>query len=282
MKRALISFAAIAALGASLVTGGPSATGAQDAPVSVYAVHGIPQSLFDVLGPPTTEVDVYAVPSGTGGLDTATPFSFSFGETRGPLEVPAGAYDVFVYPTGAIPAADGSDATLDLTTPSLPAGATAVIVAQLNEAGDGAQLTPFVLDTTPTAAGSARVQAFHTAAAPTVNVELTDGTVLFPALQNAVTSYADATADPIEVPADTYPLQVATPDGGVVVPLGDFDLSAGQAYFVFAIGSVAGQTFEALPLVLDVGVTAPAPAPAPAPSPAPAPVPVEAAPQFTG
>ena len=277
MKRILVAVASVAALGAALLASASSPTGAQAGTVAVYAVHGIPQSLFTALSQPTTEVDVYAVPAGAGGLDAATPFTFSFGETAGPLDVPAGAYDVFVYPTGAVPAADGSDALLDLTTPDLPAGATAAIVAQLNEAGDGAALTPFVLDASPTAAGQARVQPFHTAAAPTVNVELTDGTVLFPALQNAVTSYADATGEPLEVAAGTYPLQVATPDDAVTVPLGDFDLAAGTAYFVFAIGGVADQSFQVLPLVLDVGAEA-----APAPTPAPAPAPAPAAPTFTG
>ena len=181
MKRALAAAAAILALGATLIAGASSPTAAQDSTVAVYAVHGIPQSLFDVLGAPTTDVDVYAVPTGAGGLDTAEPaLTFAFGDTAGPLDVPAGAYDVFVYPAGATPAADGSDAVLDLTTPDLPAGASAVIVAQLNEAGDGGALTPFVLDTSPTAAGQARVQAFHTAAAPEVDVELDDGTSAVP------------------------------------------------------------------------------------------------------
>lgn len=276
MKRALVALTASLALGAALLAGTSTSTGAQDSTVSVYAVHGIPQSLFDVLGAPTTEVDVYAVAAGAGGLDTAEPaVTFEFGDTAGPLEVPAGAYDVFVYPAGATPAADGSDAVLDLTTPALPAGATAVIVAQLNEAGDGGALTPFVLDTSETAAGQARVQAFHTAAAPEVDVELADGTPLFPGLVNAVTDASAATQDPIEVPAGTYGLQVATPDDSLVVPLGDFDLAAGSAYFAFAIGGVADESFQVLPLAITVGEAAVAPT-------APAPAPVEAAPHFTG
>ena len=73
MKRALAAAAAVLALGATLIAGTSSPTGAQASTVSVYAVHGIPQSLFDVLGAPTTEVDVYAVPTGAGGLDAADP-----------------------------------------------------------------------------------------------------------------------------------------------------------------------------------------------------------------
>ena len=278
MKRALAAAAAVLALGATLIAGGSSPTGAQDSTVSVYAVHGIPQSLFDVLGAATTDVDVYAVPTGAGGLDAATPaVTFAFGDTAGPLEVPAGVYDVFVYPAGATPAADGSDAVLDLTTPDLPGGASAVIVAQLNEAGDGGALSPFVLDSTPTAAGQARVQAFHTAAAPEVDVELADGSPLFPGLVNAVTDPAAATQDPVEVPAGTYGLQVATPDDSLVVPLGDFDLAPGSASFAFAVGGVADESFQVVPLVVEVGEDAAAPTPT-----APAPAPVEAAPHFTG
>ena len=276
MKRALAAVAALAVFGALLLVGASAPTGAQDSTVAVYAVHGIPQSLFDVLGVPTTEVDVYAVPAGAGGLDAAEPaVTFEFGDTAGPLDVPAGAYDVFVYPAGATPAADGGDAVLDLTTPDLPAGATAVIVAQLNEAGDGGALTPFVLDADETAAGQARVQAFHTAAAPEVDVELDDGTPVFPGLVNAVTDPAAATQDPVEVPAGTYGLQVATPDDSLVVPLGDFDLAAGSAYFAFAVGGVADESFQVVPLVIAVGEGAPAPA-------APAADPAEAAPTHTG
>jgi hypothetical protein len=278
MKRALTALAAILAVGATLIAGAAVPTGAQASTVSVYAVHGIPQSLFDVLGAPTTDVDVYAVPTGAGGLDSASPaVTFAFGDTAGPLEVPEGAYDVFVYPAGATPAADGSDAVLDLTTPDLPAGASAVIVAQLNEAGDGGALTPFVLDTSPTASGQARVQAFHTAAAPEVDVELADGTPVFAGLVNAVTDPAAATQDPVEVPAGTYGLQVATPDDSLVVPLGDFDLAAGSAYFAFAVGGVTDQSVQVVPLAIVVGEDAAAPTPA-----APAPAPVEAAPHFTG
>jgi len=278
MKRALVAVVAVLALGVSLLAGGSTPIGAQDSTVAVYAVHGIPQSLFDVLGAPTTEVDVYAVPAGAGGLDAAAPaITFEFGDTAGPLDVPAGAYDIFVYPAGATPAADGSDAVLDLTTPALPAGATAVIVAQLNEAGDGGALTPFVLDASPTGAGQARVQPFHTAAAPEVDVELADGTPLFPGLINAVTNAAAATQDPAEVPAGTYGLQVATPDDSLVVPLGDFGLTAGTAYFVFAVGGVGDDSFRVVPLAITVGEDAAAPVPE-----APAPAPVEAAPHFTG
>jgi hypothetical protein len=277
MKRALLAVAALAAVSASLLAVG-SPTGAQAGTAAVYAVHGIPQSLFDTLGASSTEVDVYAVPAGAGGLDAADPaVTFEFGEQAGPLEVPSGAYDVFVYPAGATPAADGSDAVLDLTTPELPAGATAVIVAQLNEAGDGAALTPFVLDASETAAGNARVQAFHTAAAPEVDIELADGTPLFPGLVNAVTDYDAATQDPAEVPAGTYGLQVATPNDSLVVPLGDFDLAAGTAYFAFAVGGVADESFRVVTLPIEVGAAAAAPQ-----EEAPAPAPVEEEPHFTG
>jgi hypothetical protein len=62
-----------------------------------------------------------------------------------------------------------------------------------------------------------------------------------------------------------------------VVPLGDFDLAAGSAYFAFAVGGVADQSFQVVPLVVAVGQEAAAPAPT-----APAPAPAPAAPHFTG
>lgn len=276
MKRVLVAVVALVALGASLLAGASSPTAAQDGTAAVYAVHGVTAA---ALGGDSA-VDVYAVPTGAGlaGADPAV--TFEFGATAGPLDVPAGAYDVFVYAAGATPADDGSDAVLTLTTPDLPGGATAVIVAHLNEAGTGATLSPFVLDASPTAAGQARVQPFHTAAAPEVDVQLPDGTDLFPGLINADTDLAAATQDPIEVPAGAYALDVATPDDSLVVDIGDFDLAAGSAYFVFAIGAVADETFSVAAIAVEVGevgedVAAPTPA-------APTPDPVEAAPHFTG
>ena len=100
------------------------------------------------------------------------------------------------------------------------------------------------------AAGQARVQAFHTAAAPEVDIELADGTPLFPGLVNADTDPAAATQDPLEVPAGTYPVQVATPDDSLVVPLGDVTVEAGTATFVFAIGAVADETFTTAAIVI--------------------------------
>jgi hypothetical protein len=97
---------------------------------------------------------------------------------------------------------------------------------------------------------------------------------------NAVTDPAAATQDPVEVAAGSYGLQVATPDDSLVVPLGDFDLATGSAYFAFAVGGVADESFEVVPLVVAVGEDAATPV-TPTPT-APAASPVEAAPHFTG
>lgn len=272
MKRVLVALTAALAMGATLIAGNLAPTGAQDGTVNVYAVHGVTAA---ALGG-DSEVDVYAVPAGTALDGSSTPaITFEFGDTAGPLAVPAGPYDIAVFPAGADPT--GAPA-LELTTPDLPGGATAVIVAHLDEAGAGATLSPFVLDASATAAGQARVQPFHTAAAPTVDVQLPDGTDLFPGLVNADTDPAAATQDPIEVPAGDYALDVATPDDSLVVPIGTFSLEAGTAYFVFAIGAVADETFTTAAIAIPVGEDA-----APAPTePAPTPDPVEAAPHFTG
>ena len=184
-----------------------------------------------------------------GGLDTAEPaLTFEFGDTAGPLDVPAGAYDVFVYPAGATPAADGSDAVLDLTTPDLPAGATAAIVAHLNEAGDGGH---------PHAVRARRDRPRPASPGPGLPHRRRPRGgrgagrrhPAVPGPRERRHGPAAATQDPVEVPAGTYGLQVATPDDSLVVPLGDFDLAAGSAYFAFAIGRVSGETFEVVPLV---------------------------------
>lgn len=274
MKRVLVAVAAVVALGASLIAGTLAPTAAQDGTVAVYAVHGISDA---TLGG-DSEVDVYAVPADAGLAGADPTLTFSFEDVAGPLNVPAGAYDVFVYPAGATPADDGSDALLDLTTPALPAGATAAIVAHVAEDGGSPQLTPFVLDTSPTAAGNARAQAFHTAGAPPVDVQLADGTTIVPGLVNAAAGAAGATHDPLEVPAGSYALQVFAPSADLTVPIGSFDLAAGTASFVFAIGGVGDESFTVAAIGITVGEAA---APAP-PAPAPTPDPVTAAPHFTG
>ncbi|MQA36304.1 DUF4397 domain-containing protein, partial [Modestobacter roseus] len=111
-------------------------------------------------GVPDLPVDVYA--NGERLIDDFEP-----GTLAGPLELPAGDYDLALYPADA---ADASgDPLLEAMDVAVPAGANATVVAHLTEAGEPA-LTPFVNDTSAVPAGEGRLTVRHVAAAPAVDV----------------------------------------------------------------------------------------------------------------
>ena len=91
-------------------------------------------------------------------------------------------------------------------------------------------------DLTPPASGKAHVRFLHASPdAPTVDITLTDGTVVFD-------DYAFKQASPFTpLDAGTYDLQVRTADGSqVVLDLPGIALESGKIYTVFARGSVNG------------------------------------------
>lgn len=189
--------------------------GAQDTG-NVTVVHGIPDLV----------VDVYV----NGDL---TLEDFSPGDVAGPLALPAGTYDL------AITAADAAIEDAVLTgSADLTAGADVSIVAHLQEDG-----TPtigiFVNDVSTIAAGEGRLTVRHTAAAPTVDILLADGTEVFTGVSNPAEGVAN-------LPAATYSVAIAPTgagvDGAVFGPT-DLELPEGTNRIVYATGDLAGGTF---------------------------------------
>jgi hypothetical protein len=219
MKRTLAAFAA-----AALVVV-PTAASAQDATGQVTVVHGIPN---ETLGG-DSNVDVYANGDYSapllGGDD-----DFVFEDVVGPVELPAGDYELEVYPDGADP--ESTDPALATDGPiTLPGGANVSIVAHLTEGGDPT-LSVFVNDTSQTAAGQARLTVRHTAAAPAVDI-LAGDTAVFEGLANPNEEVAD-------VDAGDYPdvrINAAGTDT-TALELGDVTLAEGTNTIVFAIGSL--------------------------------------------
>src|SRR6478672_9462254 len=121
----------------------------------VYVVHGIP-------GLP---VDVYV--NGTLTLDNFQPQTVA-----GPLDLPAGSYDV------AITAADAADASSPLLTATaeVAGGNSYSLVAHLTADGTPT-ITPYANDITTISAGQTRLIVRHDAAAPAVDVRA-GGTVV--------------------------------------------------------------------------------------------------------
>jgi hypothetical protein len=169
---------------------------------------------------PDTPVDVYA--NGEELLPDFQP-----GTLTDPLELPAGTYDLAIYPAGSDPASTQPAASADDVT--VPAGANATVVAHLTAEGSPV-LTPFVNDVSAVPAGEARVTVRHTAAAPAVDVRA-GGTPVAPGLANP----DEAT---LTVPAGTVSADVVLA-GTQTVAIGpaDLTLAEGTTNIVYAWGS---------------------------------------------
>ncbi|MFF7250280.1 DUF4397 domain-containing protein [Embleya sp. NPDC008237] len=189
----------------SVAFGTAPAHAADTATVSV--LHGIP-------GP---TVDVYA--NGRQLLPDFKP-----GTLTDPQQLPAGSYEVKVFKDNEGPA--GTPALQK--TVDVPAGANATLVAHLGPDGTP-MLSAFVNDTTPIAAGKARVTVRHVAAAPAVDVRA-DGTPVFTNLTNPKEAKADVAAGTVK--ADV------TLAGTSTVALGpaDLNLAEGTNTIVYAYG----------------------------------------------
>ena len=207
MRTPLRAAGALGTAGALVLLATP-ATAADTATVSVlHAVPGLP-------------VDVYA--NGERLIDDFQP-----GTLTDPLQLPAGSYDLALYPADA-PDASG-EPLLAADGVTVPAGANATVVAHLSADGAPA-LTPFVNDTSAVPAGQARVTVRHTAAAPAVDVRA-GGAVVVPGLENPKEAS-------LTVPAGTVSADVVLA-GTSTVAIGpaDLTLAEGTTNVVYAWGS---------------------------------------------
>jgi Domain of unknown function (DUF4397) len=180
----------------------------------VSVVHGIP-------GQP---VDVYV-----NGTETVS--DFEPGTVAGPLELPAGTYDLAVRAAGA-PASEAP--LIAAEDAEVPAGANISVVAHLSEQGQPT-LTPFVNDVASVPAGDARLVVRHTAAAPAVDARV-DGQAALSGLTNPNSAQAD-------VPAGTISADVVlagTED--VVIGPASLELGEGTINVAYAIGSASDNT----------------------------------------
>jgi hypothetical protein len=201
---------AAGAVGTLLVLAAPPAVAADTATVSI--LHAVPD----------TPVDVYA-----NGKELIP--DFRPGTLTDPIQLPAGSYDLAVYPAGADPATTQPAAKADDVP--VPAGANATVVAHLTESGTPV-ITPFVNDTSPVPAGQARVVVRHTAAAPAVDVRA-GGTPVIQGLTNPQERS-------LTVPAGTVSADVVLA-GTSTVAIGpaDLNLTEGATTVVYAWGSQA-------------------------------------------
>jgi hypothetical protein len=239
MRRLTLVLGGLLAAAATTV-GTASAATAQETG-TVHVVHGIPN----------TPVDVYV--DGQRAIDDFQP-----GVAAGPVDLPAGAREVTIFPADA---ADNSGSPLLSARPQVPAGGDVTLVAHLTDSGQPT-VTPFVDDVSSVPAGQARVVVRHTAAAPAVDI-LAAGSPVISGLTNP-------NEKALEVPAGTIPAAVAA--AGTTDPVigpADLDLQEGSATFVHAIGSLQDGNLNLVAFTVNGLHSAPNGVPSGAPSGAP-------------
>lgn len=212
IRRTLAGLAVAAA--ATIGAGAVAATPAHAAgPSKVSVVHGIP-------GQP---VDVYV--NGKKTLDNFQPSTVA-----GPLDLPAGKYDIVLVKPGD----PVSSPILKVDQAAVPADANITLAAHLTADGKPT-LTPFVNDVSKIAAGKARLVVRHTAAAPAVDVRA-GGQPVFKNLTNPNEAKADLAAG--SVSADVVLAGTTT----VAIPAANLTLAEGTSTIVYAVGSAEGKT----------------------------------------
>ena len=199
--------------------------GAAEAASRVFVIHGIP-------GVP---VDVYASLAGAPIPTTPTIAGFL---PKAIADVQAGpaTVDIRIYAQGANP--QTAQPVIAVLGAVIPNNVELSVVAHLD--GQGAPTaTIYRNDNSPVASGMARVSVRHAAQAPAV--QLVAGGVPKLALTNPY--FGD-----LEVPAGValpLPLQLQVPfSGAAITPTATFAFNGGVRYFVYAIGSVGGGTFD--------------------------------------
>jgi hypothetical protein len=230
----------IAALGAAglvaagtLLLGSPASAAAADT-ATVSVVHGIPN----------TPVNVFV--NGKSTLADFKPLTVA-----GPLDLPAGTYDVKVYPAKDTA---GTGTPVIEASATLTAGENVTLVAHLTADGKPT-ITPYVNDTSAIAAGKGRLVVRHDAAAPAVDVRA-NGTVAFPSLVNPKEASADLAAGTIS--ADVVLAGTST----VAIGPAAVKVTEGSETIVYAVGSAGDKTLGVVVQTIDGLGSAPGGVPA--------------------
>lgn len=159
MKSKLKMLAVLAVAGSAIAAATATAGATEPAPKpsptttsTVYVTHGLP---LDTSG---TVVDVYV-------NDKLTLDDFKFGETKGPVQLPQGTYDVEVRTPDGVK-------TLIQKDIAVPGTGSFSIVASFVDAAGTPGLNVFANDVSKTRRWDGRLALHHAAAAPAVDVEL--------------------------------------------------------------------------------------------------------------
>jgi hypothetical protein len=192
--------------------------------------------------PMAPTVDVFATTPGADLSAEAAVGTFSFKGDLGPIEVPAGDYQIRVVPENVDPADRDASKVFDSGTVSLADGNSLLITAVENTATGSAPISLVVL----TGEGSAEILDINTPAdlrvvhaspdAPAVSIFVNDD---FETPAVASLAFTEFTGF-LNLPEDTYNVKVTPVDNiGVVAIDADLPLDAGEIYTVIAIDELA-------------------------------------------
>lgn len=225
--RKIATLALVAATALATMTATAGAATVSSSLVSV--VHGIPGAVVDVYVNEALFLE-----------------DFQPEDVAGPVNLPAGEYDIAIYAADADPDVDMP--VIDAPGVMVPAGINAAVVAHLDDTGTPTA-SVFVNDMSELADGEARLTIRHTAEAPEVDVYANGALELTPgAFVNGEESVND-------VPADTYGATVTAPSDPttVLVDLGDVTLTEGANTIVYAIGTFPGTFTVVVDLIPGLG-----------------------------
>jgi hypothetical protein len=206
---------------------------ADDDPAQVYVIHGIPG--FDLgLEDNSLPVDVL--------VDDALCLleGFTFGTIVGPVPLAAGTYNFKIsLANGDDPCSN--DAVIEADVP-FSEGENATVIAHLTE-DFAPTASKFDNDFSSTMPGKARLIAHHTAAAPTVDVDVRRDA---PLVSRGLTIEDFTNGDQVaaEIRPGEWNISVLLPDTNVIV-FGPtlVELKPFTAYLVYAVGSLDNGTF---------------------------------------
>lgn len=210
MKKFLAGVAALAAVALAVPAG---AANAQES-ATIMLLHGIPGVTVDVVVAGEVVIPGFE----PGDMQDLSSFA---GQTLTDLEVRvAGTETVAIGPVASFP---------------VPASGNYTVVAHLDAEGTPT-LTPFENDTSAVDAGSGRLTVVHAAAAPAVDIVLGDA--------RPVENLSNGEVQSLTLPAgEVAGAQIAPTGGDPIAPVPTVTVASGENLTVYAVGSLADETF---------------------------------------
>lgn len=235
VRRSFVMLAALIALAlASLISTAPAQAAGN---AKVYVVHGIPGR--DLGLQPSLPVDV-----SVNGACALTRFKYT--DTVGPIELPAGSYDIKIHLSASLSTPPCSGPVAVAATVPFASGENATIVAHLTDSG-APTASKFMNDVTPASAGNGRIMARHTAPLPPV--DLIVKTFSSPATLAVIPNLANGQQVSAELPVNTrFRIQFALAGTTDPVRVGSVKARPGETVIYHAVGSVRKNTFTLIEL----------------------------------